>query len=61
MIYTQPVVYELPLIHVPTLLMIGDSDVTAIGKDVAPPDVRARLGHYPELTEQRRRRSRARS
>lgn len=49
MIYTQPVVYEFPLIRVPTLLMIGDKDVTAIGKDAAPPEVRARLGHYPEL------------
>ena len=26
-------------------------DTTAIGKDVAPPDVRARLGHYPELAQ----------
>ncbi|RBP02102.1 pimeloyl-ACP methyl ester carboxylesterase [Roseiarcus fermentans] len=51
MIYTQPVVYEFPLIKVPTLLMIGDRDVTAIGKDVAPPAVRARLGHYPELAQ----------
>lgn len=49
MIYTQPVVYEFPLIRVPTLLMIGDKDVTAIGKDVAPPEVRAKLGHYPDL------------
>jgi pimeloyl-ACP methyl ester carboxylesterase len=51
MIYTQPVVYEFPLIRVPTLLMIGDKDTTAIGKDVAPPQVRARLGHYPELAQ----------
>ena len=51
MIYTQPVVYEFPQIKVPTLLMIGDRDVTAIGKDLAPPDVRARLGHYPELAQ----------
>ncbi len=51
MIFTQPVVYEFPLIKVPTLLMIGDKDVTAIGKDLAPPDVRARLGHYPELAQ----------
>jgi len=49
MIFTQPVVYEFPLIRVPTLLMIGDKDTTAIGKDYAPPEVRARLGHYPEL------------
>jgi pimeloyl-ACP methyl ester carboxylesterase len=51
MIFTQPVVYEFPLIKVPTLLMIGLKDVTAIGKDVAPPEVRARLGHYPELAQ----------
>jgi pimeloyl-ACP methyl ester carboxylesterase len=51
MIYTQPVVYEFPLIRVPALLMIGDKDTTAIGKDVAPPEVRARLGHYPELAQ----------
>jgi pimeloyl-ACP methyl ester carboxylesterase len=51
MIFTQPVVYEFPLIKVPTLLMIGDKDTTAIGKDFAPPEVRAALGHYPELAK----------
>ncbi len=35
MIFTQPVVYELELISVPTLLMIGLKDTTAIGKDRA--------------------------
>ncbi|MCJ2067883.1 alpha/beta hydrolase [Methylobacterium sp. J-030] len=49
MIVTEPVVYRLPQIAVPTLLMIGQKDNTAIGKDLAPPEVRARLGHYPEL------------
>lgn len=49
MIYTQPVFYELSDISVPTLLMIGDKDNTAIGKDLAPPAVRATLGNYPEL------------
>ena len=49
MIYSQPVLYEFPQLTVPTLLMIGDQDTTAIGKDVAPPAVRARLGHYPQL------------
>jgi pimeloyl-ACP methyl ester carboxylesterase len=49
MIYTQPVVYEFANISVPTLLMIGDKDTTAIGKDFSPPAVRATLGHYPEL------------
>jgi pimeloyl-ACP methyl ester carboxylesterase len=51
MIYTQPVVYEFPLIKVPTLLLIGDKDTTAIGKDLAPPDLRARLGDYPVLAQ----------
>ena len=49
MIYTQPVVYEFGRIAVPTLLLIGDKDDTAFGKDLAPADVRARLGHYPAL------------
>lgn len=49
MIYTQPVVYELGDIRVPTLLMIGHKDTTAIGKDAAPPEVRAKLGNYREL------------
>jgi pimeloyl-ACP methyl ester carboxylesterase len=49
MIYTQPVVYELKNITVPTLLMIGDKDNTAIGKDFSPPEVRSVLGHYAEL------------
>lgn len=49
MIVSQPVVYELNRITAPTLLLIGDRDVTAIGKDLAPPDVQARLGNYPEL------------
>jgi pimeloyl-ACP methyl ester carboxylesterase len=49
MIYTQPVLYEFPQISVPTVLMIGDKDTTAIGKDLATPAVRATLGHYPEL------------
>ncbi len=49
MIMTQPVVYQLPQIAVPTLLMIGDKDITAIGRDFAPAAVRPTLGHYPEL------------
>jgi len=52
MIYTQPVVYELDRLAVPTLLMIGDRDTTAIGKDLAPPAQRAALGNYPVLSEQ---------
>ncbi len=36
MIYTQPVVYEFGRLTMPVLLMIGDKDKTAIGKDRAP-------------------------
>jgi pimeloyl-ACP methyl ester carboxylesterase len=49
MIFTQPVVYELALLKMPTLLMIGDRDTTAIGSDNAPPDVKAHIGHYDVL------------
>ena len=49
MIYTQPVVYELGWLPMPVLLMIGDKDTTAIGKDLAPPEVRVELGNYPLL------------
>ena len=49
MIMTQPVVYELPLLKMPTVLMIGTSDTTAIGSDIAAPEVRARIGRYDEL------------
>ncbi len=49
MIYTQPVFYEFEKIAVPVLLMIGDKDTTAIGKNLAPPSIRATLGDYPVL------------
>jgi pimeloyl-ACP methyl ester carboxylesterase len=52
MIFTQPVVYEFPLLKVPTTLLIGDADTTAIGKDVAPPEVKARIGKYNVLGKQ---------
>ncbi len=42
-------VYEFGLVRVPTLLLIGQRDTTAIGRDFAPPEVAARLGRYPEL------------
>ena len=51
MIYTQPVFYEFQNIAVPTVLMIGDKDNTAIGKDFAPPAIRETLGHYPQIAQ----------
>ena len=32
--------------------MIGDADNTAIGSDIAPPAVKATLGHYATLGPQ---------
>ena len=52
MIFTQPVVYELGALKPDTLLVIGDKDTTAIGKDLAPPDIQATLGNYPALAKQ---------
>jgi pimeloyl-ACP methyl ester carboxylesterase len=52
MIYTQPVVYEFPLLRVPTILMLGDADVTAIGSDIAPKEVKAKIGNYKLLGKQ---------
>jgi len=49
MILTQPVIYEFPLIHVPTLLIIGQRDRTAIGKTWVSKDIAAPLGNYPVL------------
>jgi pimeloyl-ACP methyl ester carboxylesterase len=49
MIQTQPVVHEFALLKVPTVLMIGTRDTTAIGSDVASPEVKARIGHYDQL------------
>jgi len=52
MIFTQPVIYEFPKLTVPTVLMIGDADTTAIGSDIAPPEVKAKLGNYAVLGPQ---------
>jgi pimeloyl-ACP methyl ester carboxylesterase len=49
MIYTQPVLYEFGDLRMPVLLIIGDKDTTAFGKDAAPPSIRATLGNYPKL------------
>ena len=49
MIFSQPIVYELRLLKMDTVLMIGDADTTAIGSDIAPPDVKAKVGRYSVL------------
>lgn len=52
MIFTQPVYYEFKDLQMPTLLLIGDKDTTAIGSDIAPPEVKAKLGKYQDLGPQ---------
>jgi len=49
MVLAQPVVYEFGDLRVPVLLVVGDKDTTAVGKDLAPPAARAALGDYAKL------------
>lgn len=49
MVFTQPVLYEFPDVHAKTLLIIGQLDRTAIGKDLVLKEVAETLGNYPEL------------
>jgi pimeloyl-ACP methyl ester carboxylesterase len=49
MIYTQPVFYEFERLRMPVLLLIGNKDNTAIGKNLAPEAVRKTLGNYAQL------------
>jgi pimeloyl-ACP methyl ester carboxylesterase len=51
MIYEQPVCHEFDLVKPPTLLVIGQQDRTAIGKERVSPEVAATMGNYPELGE----------
>jgi pimeloyl-ACP methyl ester carboxylesterase len=51
MIYEQPVCYEFSHLRVPALLIIGQDDRTAIGKDRVVKEVAATLGNYPGLGE----------
>jgi pimeloyl-ACP methyl ester carboxylesterase len=49
MVFTQPVLYEFPLIKARTLLIIGQRDRTAVGKAWASEEARRTLGDYPVL------------
>jgi pimeloyl-ACP methyl ester carboxylesterase len=52
MIFTQPVYYEFKNLSMPTLLLIGTSDTTALNRDLASPQVKARIGNYKVLGKQ---------
>ncbi|GGB78648.1 hydrolase [Flavobacterium suaedae] len=49
MIFTQPVVYEFSELKMPTLLIIGQRDRTALGKNKAPKKFQDDMGNYPKL------------
>jgi len=49
MIYSQPVVQDFPRLAVPTLLIIGTRDRTALGRNRAPESERVQLGRYDQL------------
>jgi pimeloyl-ACP methyl ester carboxylesterase len=49
MIFTQPVLYEFPDLQMPTLLIIGERDRTAIGTGRVPDSVAVSMGRYDQL------------
>ena len=49
MIFTQPVVYEFQNLKTPTLLIIGQLDRTALGKQQVSEELRKTMGDYPKL------------
>ncbi|RYG58770.1 MAG: alpha/beta hydrolase [Alphaproteobacteria bacterium] len=49
MIWTQPVLYEFKNLTMPTLLIIGTRDRTALGKDLASGPLADKLGRYDRL------------
>ncbi len=49
MIFTQPVIYEFEHIKAPTLLIIGQLDRTALGKQQVPEETRKNMGNYPRM------------
>jgi pimeloyl-ACP methyl ester carboxylesterase len=51
MALNQPVYYQFEQISVAVLLIVGDKDNTAVGKNFAPPDIRPTLGNYPVLAK----------
>ena len=51
MIFTQPVLYEFPDLRMPTLLVIGQRDRTALGTGLVADSVAATMGRYDKLDE----------
>lgn len=56
MIFTQPIVDDLARLRVPTRLVIGLRDRTALGRPFAPPEVQKTMGDYTRLGKEAARR-----
>lgn len=48
----QPVVHEFHLVRQPTLIIVGSLDRTATGRAFAPPELRDRMGNFPERAKE---------
>ena len=51
MIYSQPVVYEIPLLTQPTLFIMGANDHNAPGRPYAPEALRPKMGDNAQLAQ----------
>jgi pimeloyl-ACP methyl ester carboxylesterase len=49
MIYTQPIVHDLPRLRVPTLLVIGQKDHTVVGRQLVPKELLPTMGDWAAL------------
>jgi len=52
MIWSQPVVYEIPLVQQPVLFIMGERDRNAPGRAFAPMELRARMGDNTRLARE---------
>jgi pimeloyl-ACP methyl ester carboxylesterase len=52
MAYEQPVVYELARLRARTLIVVGERDRSAIGRNLVTPEIRETLGRLPELAHE---------
>lgn len=52
MVFTEPIIYQIPSLKMKSLLIVGDKDNTAIGKAWAPAAIKPLLGHYEVLGKQ---------
>lgn len=52
MVFTQPVYYEFKNLKTPTVLVLGQRDRTAVGKNWACEEIKPQLGLYPKIGEE---------